>query len=923
MTSKTVFGLALILIPLWEAPGRALPLRLTGLATASGDRSAEARIEVYPAFRQGVAGKRSEPLASVRARADGFFSLAVPEPDVYRVVIRADGFLPLEIVPLPVVEAADLPPAELEPALPLEIRVAGPDGRPAAWVAVCAAAWDVPRSPGLWTPAERCGTTAEDGRVVLSRGREERPVLAVADPRFAAGVFEVGEMSEASEATPVTLRLAAARVVALAVRGPDGKPAAGVAARIGGGAPGVPGDFNLSGTAGLSDPAGRLDVAVPAAGTEVELAGEGGLWGRAVFFPGEAAPRTVVLAPPRWVTGRVLDAASRRPLAGALVWTEAAAVRTGADGTFRLAAGRRRDLAIAAVAAEHGRRTLVLPQEEGSVTLALPPAGALVESGNLERRRRLPAAAPAARVLTGRVVGPAGRPVAGAWVEAARSQDAETDGDGRFRLAGLPSGATVSLLARAPGLRGALTIATAGPVEIRLAAAATLEGRVTDAGGHPAAGVPVLLGPRRGDPGEESPAADLVAAGSARTLTDDDGRYRLDSLEPVRSFAAALRPGGRRLAGAVVDLRAGANRLDLIQPPEIAVTGRVLDEKGAPVAAARVFLEGAEPEDRWLVIAAADGAFRLAGIPDGDYRLSVFAKGLAQPEPQDVRVAGAPVQGIELRLGRGVTITGKLTGIETAELNGLMILAEEAERPGLRKDARSPRSRRLGLAAPDGRYRIPDLPPGRWKVTGRTAAGRQALASVDVAPGSGETALDLSFVSGLTLSGRLRVDGQPAAGTVLATAVDGGGNWQGGNGGEAPAAADGVFCLAGLQPGSYLLLVVLDGKLWPLRTVELTADRELPLDIVTGTLSGRIVGPYGSPLPGARVSLRPRTLGIDAFLPGPRAESDGEGAFEILHVPAGSHRLLVTRDGAAPFETAVTLAAGGSVRVEVPLAPGM
>src|SRR5207237_3830518 len=109
---------------------------------------------------------------------------------------------------------------------------------------------------------------------------------------------------------------------------------------------------------------------------------------------------------------------------------------------------------------------------------------------------------------------PNGRPVAGAWVEAARSQEAETDGDGRFRLAGLPPGATVSLLARAPGLRGALAAAAGpGPVEIRLAAAATLEGRVTDAGGHPTAGVPVLLGARRSDAGEESPAADLVAAG--------------------------------------------------------------------------------------------------------------------------------------------------------------------------------------------------------------------------------------------------------------------------------------------------------------------------------------------------------------------------------------------------------------------------
>jgi protocatechuate 3,4-dioxygenase beta subunit len=918
MTCKTVFGLALILIPLWEAPGQALPLRLSGLATTSDGRNLEARAEVYPAFRQGGAGKRSEPVASTRARPDGFFSFTVPEAGVYRVVVQADGFLPLEIVPLPVVEETDLPPAELEPALPLEIRVTGREGRPAAWVAVCAAAWDVPRSPGLrWTPAERCGRTAEDGRLTLSRGKDERPVLTVADPRFAAGVFELGEESDSA---PVTLRLVAARVVTLAVRGPDGKPAPGVAARLGAGGTGV---SNSSGIAGLSDPAGRLDVAVPAAGTEVELLGEGGLWGRAVFFPSEMAPRTVVLAPPRMVTGRVLGAASRHPLAGALVWTGVAAVRTGTDGTFRLPAGRGRDLALGATAAGSGRRMLVLPQQDGSVTLALPAAGALLEAGDVERRRRRPAELPSARILTGRVLDPGGRPLAGAWVEAARGLEAETDGEGRFRLAGLPAGSPVSLLARSPGLRGSLETAGPGPVEIRLTPAATLEGRVTDAAGHPAAGVPLLLGPQKTEPSDKSPGADLVGAGSARTLTDDDGRYRLDSLEPVRSLAAALRPGGRRLAGAVVDLRAGPNRLDLVQPPEIAVTGRVLDEKGSPVAAARVFLVGADPEDRWLVIAAADGAFRLAGIPDGDYRLSVFAKGFAQPEPQEVRVTGSPVEGIELHLGRGGTISGKLTGIDPTELNGLMILAEEAVRPGLRTEPRTLRSRRLGLAMPDGRYRIPDLPPGRWKVTGHTAAGRQALASVDVAPGSRETALDLPFVSGLTLSGRLRVDGQPFPGTVLATAFDGVGDWIGGNGGQAATAADGAFRITALQPGSYLLLVVLDGKLWPLHTVELTADRDLPLDIATGTLSGHIVGPFGSPLAGAHVSLRSRTLGIDAFLPSPRTESDADGAFEILHIPAGSHRLLVTRAGAIPFETAVTVPAGGVVRVEVPLAPGM
>jgi hypothetical protein len=916
MNSKTVFGLALILFFAGGIPGSATPLRLTGLATVSGGQGGGIRVEVSPAFRRPAGGKRPAPMVAIRPRPDGFFNLTVPEPGVYRAVVRADGFLPLEIAPLPVVEETDLPPAELEPALPLEIRVSGPDGKPAAWVAVCARGWDAPSSSvSRWEPAERCGTTAEDGRLVLPRGRDERPVLAVADPRFAAGRFEAGE--EAS----VTLHLAAARAVPLEVRGPDGRPAVGVAAQIGA-------DGAL-GSGGISDPAGHLAIAVPETGTEVELAGEGGLRGRAVLFPGDADPRTVTLAPPRTATGRVLDAATRRPLAGALVWTVEAQARTGADGTFRLPAGSGPDLRIGAAAADHGRRWIVLPQRGGNVsniTLALPPAGSLLETEDAERRRGPAAEPPSSRVLIGRVLGPDGRRVTGAWVESARNQAAETDGEGRFRLAGLipgvVPGAAVSLRVRAPGLRGSAAPvqipqgASLARLEIRLVPAATLEGRVTDAGGRPVAGAPVLLERLREDLGEETPATDLVSAG-ARTLTDDDGRYVLDSLEPGRSRAAALRPGGRRLAGAFIDLRAGPNRLDLIQPPDLGVSGRVLDEQGSPVAGARVFLEGSDPEDRWLVVGAEDGGFHLGGVPDGDYHLSVLAKGFAQPEPREVQVAGSPVQGIELRLRRGGTIVGNLIGISPEELNGLMILAQEATRPGTGRAAPVTRPRRLGLAGADGRYRIPDIPPGSWKVTGRTAAGRQALASVEVIPGSGETALDLHFTSGLTLSGRLLVDGLPAAATVLATAAEGGGE----GGGQATTGPDGGFRIPELQPGSYLLLVLLDERLWPVRTVELTTDREIPLEIVTGTLAGRIVGPFGSPLSGAQVTLRPRTLGIEAFLPSPQVQSDEQGAFEILRIPAGSHRLLVTRDGAAPFETAVTVPAGGTVRLEIPLGP--
>jgi protocatechuate 3,4-dioxygenase beta subunit len=684
----------------------------------------------------------------------------------------------------------------------LEIQVTDRDGRPASGVTVCAQA--APPSlaeSSTWVPAERCGTTGDRGRLVLSRGEDERLILCAADPRFAARRVEVGDASS------ITLSLQPARTVSVEVRGPDGKLAAGVRAR------------HLC-EAGSTDPTGRLALGVPESGADVEFVAANGLRARTVFLPGESEPRTVTLHPPRQLSGRILDVA--RP--------------------------------------QHQ------PDDEH------------------------------ASVLAGRVVGPDRRPVSGAWVEAARG-GAETDDQGRFRIAGLVPGAAVSLSVQAPGLRGGLSSVrlplegSPALVAIQLEPAAALAGRLTDAGGRPIAGAVVTL--------QEPP--------SPRVLTDGDGRFLLDGLAPGRREAVALRPGGRRLARAAVELKVGPNPLDLTVPAGLPVSGRVVDEQGAPVPAARLFLEGEDPEDRWLAVGAEDGSFLLTGIPEGDYRLSVLAAGFAQPEPRPVRIAGAPLHGLTLRVGRGGSITGSLIGLAPRDLNGLVIRARAA------------RSQRLGLADPDGRYLISDVPPGHWEVTVQTGTGRQALGSVDVVPGV-EAALDLRLTSGITLTGRLLVDGRPAAGTLLATAADL--SEARDRGGWSPTGAGGAFTVAGLTPGSYLLLAVVDNALWPVKTVELTADREISLDLATGTVTGRILGPYGAPLAGAHVSLRAKALGIDAFLPGPRVESDSQGLFVLPRVPAGNHRLLITHGGATPFETAVRVPAGGTIRVEIPLAPG-
>jgi len=873
MIKVSALGVSLLVLSLPAAPCLA-EIRVHGWIVAPGEEAV--RVEI------GRADRTETPATVARPRPDGSFEVVVAQPGVYRIAVRGEGILGLEIPALPLVEDVELPPAVMEPARPLEIQVTDRDGRPATGVTVCARSPAPAGSPAPWMPAERCGTTAARGRLVLQRGADERLALCAADPRFTTRRVEV------EDGGAVTLGLQPARTVFVEVRSPDGKPAVGARAR-------------LLCAAGSTDPAGRVAIGVPESGADVHFEAANGLSAPTVFLPGESETRTVTLHPPRLLSGRILDAA-RRPLPGALVWSGDAAVRTAPDGTFRLPVGSAPELTVSAAAAGYAERRTILQAAVSTLTLALPPGSVRWES------RELPETAPGgeadehAGVVAGRILDPRGLPVAGAWVEAARAA-AQSDDAGRFRMSGLVPGTMVSLSVQAPGLRGGLATVHVPPegkpfrVEIQLARAAALDGRLTDAQGKPIAGASVTL--------QEPP--------SPRGLTDDDGHFHLDGLAPGRREAVALRPGGRPLARAAVDLREGANRLDLAAPPGLPVSGRVVDERGAPVPAARLFLTGEDPEDRWLAVGAADGTFLLPGIREGDYRLSVLAAGFAQPEPRPVRIAGEPVRGLTLRVGRNGSITGRLLGLAPRDLDGLVILARVLSPTGSSASA-SPQ--RLGLAGPNGRYLVADVPPGHWEVTVRTATGRQALGSVDI-QAAGQAALDLRVTSGLTLTGRLLVDGQPAAGTLLATPADRPGEEQGG---WSPLGPGGAFKLPGLLPGSYLLLALFDGALWPVETVELIADRKILLEIATGTVAGRLLGPYGAPVEGARITLWERGPGIDVFLPSPRTQSDSQGGFVLPRVPAGSHRLLVTHAGTAPFETAVDVPAGGTVRVEIPLA---
>ncbi|HEX9730512.1 MAG TPA: carboxypeptidase regulatory-like domain-containing protein, partial [Thermoanaerobaculia bacterium] len=332
-----------------------------------------------------------------------------------------------------------------------------------------------------------------------------------------------------------------------------------------------------------------------------------------------------------------------------------------------------------------------------------------------------------AEALRGLVVDEAGEPVADAgvrvsWQHAAApglpakygvpdQRTAESDEEGRFAVEDLPAGSvTLDVSARGfvPAEPRELELPAAGDLTVVLARGGALIGAVATRGGEPIPGFTISV------------------EGGAAGRTDADGRYRVEGvpLGPA-TVTATHRHYGRRLE--TVEIESGDNVLDLTFDDGVAVSGRVVDEEGLPLAGALVELAGGADFDRRLLRARsdADGAFRLAPVVDGEYRLALHLAGYVTPEPPPrVTVAGEAVEDLELRPTRGVELAVRLGDASTPprvdvavyDAGGGLLLLESRD-----VDA-------------EGVARLPTVPPGTWRLV-VSAPGASAAALTATVPG--------------------------------------------------------------------------------------------------------------------------------------------------------------------------------------------
>jgi uncharacterized GH25 family protein len=266
-----------------------------------------------------------------------------------------------------------------------------------------------------------------------------------------------------------------------------------------------------------------------------------------------------------------------------------------------------------------------------------------------------------------------GKPVAGALVElleeprstraALRRLRSSTAQDGTFEFTHLEEGDyTLQVQSGAWRSTQALELRRGDDLRLDLEAhEGRLRGRVFTTDGDPVGGARVEAVPAGGE-GREAAAAGYRAEGR----TDPSGSFTLQGL-PVGRYtllasARGLPPG--RIEGAEAELPGADFPVEIVLGRGGDVLLHLTDDGGRGVTGALVWIEDGRGTalNREAYVTGAAGRLHVQGVPPGDLRLRVVARGFGRPAPRPIRVEEGHATEVELSLRPGGALRLRITG---------------------------------------------------------------------------------------------------------------------------------------------------------------------------------------------------------------------------------------------------------------------
>jgi protocatechuate 3,4-dioxygenase beta subunit len=366
-----------------------------------------------------------------------------------------------------------------------------------------------------------------------------------------------------------------------------------------------------------------------------------------------------------------------------------------------------------------------------------------------------------------------------------------------------------------------------------------------------------------------------------------------------------------------------------------AITGRVLDAEGRPLARVQVMAmparwDRASSSSYGVNWSRADGGFRLSLLSPGKlYEVTAIQEGFA---PSLVKAGAIPSDRppvpLRIVLERGATVLGRVVDREGKPVQDAY-LTLESPNEGREGDLISMRGHEVARAATDaqGSFAFQHLNPGRLSLR-IEHKGFAPFTPVEVeVPRTGRVDLStLTLDRGLAIEGRVvdpRGKPVPEIGVRLRPSVlvfsDSGlmDLLQ-----DQKTDADGRFRFDGLPRGKRFDLDVEPPGYLPasVQSVEVPVPEPLTITLETGrSLSGRVTGPAGEPVQKAQILLQEErtiqsSLGdANAEVPRLLGSTDGEGRFQVQGVAPGAADLEIHAVGYRSRRQSVQVPEDGDV----------